>query len=105
MNFLLTVLLLLNLYLPVVLNQGTVVKVYIENDCGPINDAYVELRFAPGGEVIRTGTGIDGRVRVMGPKSTSVTFTTYGGYEATDITSQDNYAEFNVHYQGGVGCE
>jgi hypothetical protein len=103
-SFLLTILLLLNLYLPVVLNQGTEVRVYVENDCGPLNDAYVELTFQPGGEVIQTGTGADGLLRIMGPKSTSVTFFTYGQVPVTDITSQDNFAEFFVHYTGGVGC-
>jgi len=104
MNFLLVVLLLLNLYLPVILNQGTEVRVYIENDCGPINQAFVELLFEPDGQVFRTGTGVDGRVRIMGPRSSQVTIFPYTDVAATDVTSQDNLADFSFHYQGGVGC-
>lgn len=98
MNILLTVLLLLNLYLPAILNQGTEVRAYVSNPCGPINNAYLEFRFNPGGEIVKTNTDENGMARIMGPKANVVTVQVYGLAEFSDVTSSDNLAEFSIFY-------
>ena len=98
MNLLATILLILSLYLPAVLNQGTEVRAYVSNPCGPINNAYLEFHFNPGGEVVKAGTGEDGRVRFIGPKANVVTVQVYGLAEFSDVTSFDNLADFYISY-------
>lgn len=98
MNILVTVLLLLNLYLPAVLNQGTEVRAYVSNPCGPINDAYLEFHFSPGGEIVKTNTDESGRARIMGPKANVVKAQLYGQIYVADVASQDGKAEFNIYY-------
>lgn len=88
----------MNLYLPAILNQGTVVTAYVSNPCGPINDAYMEFHFRPGGEIIKAGTGPDGTLRIMGPKANVVTVQVYGLAEFSDVTSSDNLADFYIFY-------
>lgn len=100
MNILVTVLLLLSLYLPAILNQGTVVTAYVSNSCGPINDAYMEFHFRPGGEIVKAGTGLDGRLRIMGPKANVVEAQLYGGIYVADVASSDGKADFQIFYQG-----
>lgn len=98
MHSLLTILLLLNLYLPALFNQGTVVTAYVSNPCGPINDAYLEFHFEPGGEVVRLGTDENGRLRFMGPKANVVEAQLYGQLYVADVASSDGRAEFNIYY-------
>ncbi len=98
MNLILTVLLLLNLYLPAILNHGTEVRAYVSNPCGPINDAYLEFHFSPGGEIVKTNTDERGVARIMGPRANVVTVQVYGLAEFSDVTSSDNLADFYIYY-------
>jgi len=98
MHYLLTVLMLLNLYLPAILNQGTVVTAYVASPCGPINNAYMEFHFEPGGEVVRLGTDESGRLRFMGPKANVVKAQLYGQIYVADVTSSDGVANFQIYY-------
>lgn len=98
MNLLVTIFLLLSLYLPAILNQGTVVTAYVANPCGPINNAYLEFHFEPGGEVVRLGTGEDGRLRFMGPKANVVKAQLYGQLYVADVASSDGRADFQIYY-------
>ena len=94
MNVFVALLLLLNVYLPAVLNQGTAVKAYVSNPCGPINNAYMEFHFEPGGEVVRLGTDENGRLRFMGPRANVVEAQLYGQVYVADVTSSDGKADF-----------
>ena len=98
MHSLLTILLLLNLYLPCLFNQGTVVTAYVANPCGPINNAYMEFHFEPGGEVVRLGTDENGRLRFMGPRANVVEAQLYGQVYVADVTSSDGKADFQIYY-------
>ena len=98
MHSLLTILLLLNLYLPCLFNQGTVVTAYVANPCGPINNAYLEFHFEPGGEVVRLGTDENGRLRFMGPRANVVEAQLYGQVYVADVTSSDGKADFKIYY-------
>lgn len=98
MNIFVTLLLLISLYLPAVLNQGTEVKAYVSNPCGPINNAYLEFRFRPGGEVVKMGTDESGRLRFMGPRANVVEVQLYGQIYIDDVASSDGKAEFNIYY-------
>ena len=98
MHYLLTVLLLLNLYLPALLNQGTVVTAYVANPCGPINNAYLEFHFEPGGEVVKLGTDESGKLRFMGPKANVVRAQLYGQVYVEDVASSDGRADFKIYY-------
>ena len=98
MHSLLTILLLLNLYLPCLFNQGTVVTAYVANPCGPINNAYMEFHFEPGGEVVRLGTDENGRLRFMGPRANVVEAQLYGQVYVADVTSSDGKADFKIYY-------
>lgn len=97
MHSLLTILLLLNLYLPCLFNQGTVVTAYVANPCGPINDTYLEFHFEPGGEVVRLGTDENGQLRFMGPKADYVEARLYGNVVFTEIVRGDK-VNFNIKY-------
>lgn len=98
MHNLLVILTILNLYLPALFNQGTEVKAYVSNPCGPINNAYLEFHFKPGGEVVKLGTGEDGRLRFMGPKANVVEAQLYGQVYVADVTSSDGKADFQIYY-------
>lgn len=98
MHYLLTVLMLLNLYLPALFNQGTVVTAYVSNPCGPINNAYLEFHFEPGGEIVKIGTDVNGQLRFMGPKANVVEAQLYGQIYVADVTSSDGRADFKIYY-------
>lgn len=98
MNLLVTIFLLLSLYLPAILNQGTLVTAYVSNPCGPINNAYLEFHFEPGGEVVRLGTDENGRLRFMGPRANVVEAQLYGQVYVADVTSSDGRADFKIYY-------
>lgn len=98
MNLLAAVFLMLSLYLPAILNQGTVVTAYVSNPCGPINNAYLEFHFEPGGEVAKVGTDVNGKLRFMGPKANVVEAQLYGQVYVADVTSSDGKADFKIYY-------
>lgn len=98
MNLLAAVFLLISLYLPAILNQGTVVTAYVANPCGPINNAYLEFHFEPGGEVVKVGTDESGKLRFMGPKANVVRAQLYGQLYVADVTSSDGRADFKIYY-------
>ena len=86
------------MYLPALLNQGTVVTAYVANPCGPINNAYLEFRFKPGGEVVKFGTDVNGQLSFMGPKANVVEAQLYGQIYVADVTSSDGRADFKIYY-------